>query len=126
MLECLRHSHRPWFPLEFSIESVFPSTNDAIHQILETIQPLYLERAASRLFTPEINTGDVTVQDGSHDLLAALKRIVPPKESKNTKAKNLVEYFLKRYSPGTGKKASETAFAYSHGTNRQFYEEYPV
>lgn len=122
-LEAFRGSSRPWIQLSYGIETYFPEDNNDIHKILRMLKPLYMERAPSRRGPPAHGLGDITVQDWSLDLLGGLKRVVPQigKEKRNA-----VEYFIKRFPSGKGKKADGAKFGNSHDKHVVFYEEYPV
>lgn len=121
-LKTFRGSAHPWIQLSYGIEQYF-TNNDDIHQILRTLQPLYMESAPSRRHPPLHGLGDVTVQDWSLDLLAALKRIVP---SSRKEKRDVVEYFIKRFESGKGKKADGPRFGNSHDKNVVYYREYSV
>jgi hypothetical protein len=111
--------------VEISINTVFPSDNVAVLRILNTLKPLYMQWATGRAHIPEQGDGDVTVQDGSHDLFAAL-RVVPPGMSGWRTLERVAECFLKKYKSGGGKRATEWAFTSSRSTAVKLYEEYPV
>jgi hypothetical protein len=82
-----------------------------------------MERASLRRTPPAHGLGDVTVQDWSLDLLGALKRVVPIIGREN---RNAVEYLIKRFQTGKGKKADGIKFGNSHDKNVVFYKEYIV
>lgn len=115
-----------WVELQFENDTPFTRNNISINRILWTLLPVYLEHAPRRLSPPAHGLGDIIIQDISDILLAGIKRVVPAAGQPREEARDVVEYYIKRYPEGTSDQHGEESWANSHDKFVVYYDEFPV